>query len=92
MRNPGTSTKSSCCCLREKKVKPVLFAYKDARFGCLSRAAAVLIHHWFDLKEFMAANPGINNRLACLVREVMELPYLLPVFVVFACFGVHMVI
>ena len=78
--------------LEEKKVKPVLFAYKDARFGCLSRAAAVLIHHWSDLKEFMAANPGINNRLACLVREVMELPYLLPVFVVFACFGVHMVI
>ena len=89
---PWNKYKEFMLYLEEKKVKTVLFAYKDARFGCLSRAAAVLIHHWSDLREFMAANPGINNRLACLVREVMELPYLLPVFVVFACFGVHMVI
>ena len=77
--------------LEERNVNPVLFAYKDARFGCLSRAAAVFLHHWQDLKDLMSANPGVNNRLACLVREVMELPYLIPVFVVFACFGVHMV-
>ena len=77
--------------LEERETQPVLFAYKDARFGCLSRAAAVLIHHWTDLKDFLAANPGVNNRLACLVREVMELPYLLPVFAVWACYGVHLV-
>lgn len=77
--------------LKEREVQPVLFAYKDARFGCLSRAAAVLLHHWTDLKDFLAAFPGINNRLACLVREVMELSYLIPVFVVWACFGVHLV-
>ena len=73
--------------LEERNVNPVLFAYKDARFGCLSRAAAVFLHHWQDLKDLMSANPGVNNRLACLVREVMELPYLIPVFLVFACFG-----
>ena len=77
--------------LEERGVKPVLFAYKDARFGCLSRAAAVLLHHWTDLSDFLAAFPEINNRLACLVREVMALSYLTPVFITWACFGVHLV-
>ena len=39
----------------------------------------------------LALNPAINNRLACLVREVMELPYLQPVFAVIACLGVQLV-
>ena len=69
----------------------VLFSFKDSRFGCLSRAAAVLLFHWEHLKEFLALNPAINNRLACLVREVMELPYLQPVLAVIACLGVHLV-
>ena len=77
--------------LEERGIKSVLFAYKDARFGCLSRAAAVLLYHWTDLRDFLDTFPSINNRLACLVREVMELPYLVPVFVVWACFGVHLV-
>ena len=77
--------------LEKKGVTSVLFAYKDGRFGCLSRAAAVLLYHYDHLGDFLAENPHINNRLACLVREVMELPYLKVVFVVFACLGVHMV-
>ena len=77
--------------LEKKKASSVLFAYKDARFGCLSRAAAVLLYNFEYLSEFLAENPHINNRLACLVREVMDLPYLKVVFVVFACLGVHMV-
>ena len=68
-----------------------IFAYKNARFGRLSRAAAVLLYHWTDLRDFSDTFPSINNRLACLIREVMELPYLVPVFVVWACFGVHLV-
>ncbi|QQP49510.1 Hypothetical protein FKW44_010212, partial [Caligus rogercresseyi] len=40
---------------------------------------------------FLSQNPHISNRLACLVREVMELPYLKVVFVAFACLGVHLV-
>jgi hypothetical protein len=39
----------------------------------------------------MVTFPSINDRLAWLVSEVMELPYLIPVFVVWACFGVHLV-
>lgn len=69
----------------------MLVAYKDTRFGCLSQAAAVLLYNWTDLRDFLAPLPGINIRLVCLVREVMELPYLIPVFVVWACFGVHMI-
>ncbi|QQP50794.1 Hypothetical protein FKW44_011922, partial [Caligus rogercresseyi] len=54
-------------------------------------AAAVLIYHFNHLTEFLSQNPHINNRLACLVREVMELPYLKVVLVAFACLGVHLV-
>ncbi|KAI9548371.1 hypothetical protein NQZ68_010593 [Dissostichus eleginoides] len=77
--------------LEQRQVSSVLFSYKDSRFGCLSRAAAVLIYHFGHLTEFLSQNPRINNRLACLVREVMELPYLKVVLVVFACLGVHLV-
>ncbi|KAK1878430.1 Dihydroorotate dehydrogenase B (NAD(+)) catalytic subunit [Dissostichus eleginoides] len=77
--------------LEQRQVSSVLFSYKDSRFGCLSRAAAVLIYHFGHLTEFLSQNPHINNRLACLVREVMELPYLKVVLVVFACLGVHLV-
>ncbi|QQP38893.1 Hypothetical protein FKW44_019596 [Caligus rogercresseyi] len=77
--------------LEQRQVSSVLFSYKDSRFGCLSRAAAVLIYHFNHLTEFLSQNPHINNRLACLVREVMELPYLKVVLVAFACLGVHLV-
>ncbi|KAK5922719.1 hypothetical protein CgunFtcFv8_019959 [Champsocephalus gunnari] len=77
--------------LEQRQVSRVLLLYKDRRFGCLSRAAAVLIYHFGHLTEFLSQNPHINNRLACFVREVMELPYLKVVLVVFACLGVHVV-
>ncbi|KAI4829898.1 hypothetical protein KUCAC02_001558 [Chaenocephalus aceratus] len=76
--------------LEQRQVSSVLLSYKDSRFGCLSRAAAVLIYHFGHLTEFLSQNPHINNRLACLVREVMELPYLKVVLVVFACLGPHL--
>ncbi|KAJ8395923.1 hypothetical protein AAFF_G00026310 [Aldrovandia affinis] len=57
---------------------------------CL-KAAAVLIYHYDHVAEFLSQNPYINNRLACLVRELMELPYLKVVLMVFACLGVHLV-
>ena len=77
--------------LEERGAHAVLFSYKDNRFGCLPRAAAVLLFHWEHLREFLVVNPDINNRLACLVREVMNLPYLQPVLAVLACLGVHLV-
>ena len=69
----------------------VLFSYKDHRFGCLSRAAAVLLYNFDHLKTFLETNQQITNRLACLVRNLMELPYLKVVFCVMAIFGVHLI-
>ncbi|KAJ8367647.1 hypothetical protein AAFF_G00313990 [Aldrovandia affinis] len=43
------------------------------------------------LAEFLSQNPHIINCLACLVREVMELPYLKVVLMVFGCLGVNLV-
>ncbi|XP_057709633.1 uncharacterized protein LOC130927686 [Corythoichthys intestinalis] len=88
---PWNKNKEFMMFLEERGAKAVLFSYKDSRFGCLSRAAAVLLYHWPHLCEFLALNPSINNRLACLVREVMGLTYLKPVLAVFACLGVHLV-
>ena len=77
--------------LQQKEVKCTLFSYKDQRFGCLSRAAGVLLYNLPYLEQFLASNPHINNRLACLVRELLDLPYLKVVFCVFAAVGVHII-
>ena len=68
-----------------------LFAYKDARFGLLSRAAAIAHYHYDHISSFLDDFPDITNRLACLVREVMVLPYLKPVLVVWATLGLQLV-
>ena len=77
--------------LEQLGVPMVLFAYKDQRFGCLSRAASVLLFYYEHLSEFLNKNPQISNRLACLVREVLSLPYLKVIFAAFASFGIHLV-
>ena len=58
---------------------------------CLSKAAAVAIYNYDNIHSFLEDFPDINNRLACLVREVMALPYIKPVFVVWATLGLHLV-
>ena len=77
--------------LKKHGVPVVLFAYKDQRFGCLSRAAGVMVFYYDHLSEFLGKNPQICNRLACLVREVLALPYLKTVFAVFASFGIQLI-
>ena len=77
--------------LQERDLDGHLFAYKDARFGCLSKAAAVALYNFDNISNFLEDFPDINNRLACLVREVMVLPYIKPVFVVWAAIGMHLV-
>ena len=39
--------------LEQRNVSSVLFSYKDSRFGCLFRAAAVLIYNYDYLDEFL---------------------------------------
>ena len=77
--------------LKVHEVNKVLFSYKDQRFGCLSHAAAVLLFNFDMLSLFLKDNPSINNRLACLVRDLMELPYIKAVLVVFAAFGIQLI-
>ena len=77
--------------LQQKGVDMMLFSYKDQRFGCLSRAAGVLLFNMEWLAIFLGQNPQINNRLACLVRELLELPYLKVVFLVFAVIGLQVI-
>ena len=68
--------------LQQKEADITLFCYKDQWFGCLSKVRGVLLYNLPYLKQFLANNPNINNRLACLVREVLELPYLVLVLLI----------
>ena len=77
--------------LEERNIKTSLFAYKDQRFGLLGRASAVLLHNFPHLESFLADHPHISNKLACLVRELMNLPHLKVIYSVFALLGVQLV-
>ena len=59
--------------LNENSAHTVLFAYKDQRFGCLSRASAVVLYINEYLKEWLENNPSVTNRLACLVRDILKI-------------------
>ena len=48
-----------------------MFSYKDQRFGCLSRAAGVLLHNLPYIQMFLDENPHINNRLVRSVYSVV---------------------
>ena len=74
---------------KEGKIKEC--CYKDQRFGALSKASGVLLHNLPHLKQFLSIHPNINNKLACLVREVMDLPHLVVVLAAFAGIGIHVI-
>jgi hypothetical protein len=77
--------------LEQRGVELSLFSYKDARFGLLGRASAVLLHNYNHLEYFLSDHPHISNKLACLVRELMNLPHLKVIYSCFALLGVHLV-
>ena len=77
--------------LEQRELDLTLYSYKDHRFGCLSRAAAVLLNNFEHLAGFLSDNPHISNKLACLVRELMNLPHLRVVYCAFASLGVHLI-
>ena len=68
-----------------------LVLLQGPRFGCLSKAAAIVIYNVDNISEFLEQFPDINNILACLVREVMDLPYLRAVLVVLVTLGLQLV-
>ena len=67
------------------------FAYKDQRFGCLSRAAAVLLYIKNYLSQWLEKNPHITNRLACIVRDFLGVECRDVAFAVFATYGVQLI-
>ena len=73
--------------LKERDLEGHLFWYKDARFGFLSEASAVAIYNFENIASFLEDFPDLNNRLACLVREVIALPYIKAVLVVWVDIG-----
>ena len=77
--------------LEQRDIDITLFSYKDHRFGCLSRASAVLLFNYEHLEGFLAINPHISIKLACLVRELLNLLHLKVIYVAFALLGVHLI-
>ena len=76
----------------KKENKPVhLFPLKDARFGQLSKACAIMCYHWNDFTSFLETYSEITNKLACLVRDALHLDYVKVVIAVVATIGVHLV-
>ena len=59
--------------LRVRDCNGHLFSYKEGRFGCLSKAAAVALYNFDNISSFLEELPDINNPLAYLVRVVIML-------------------
>ena len=77
--------------LNQRGVNLTLFSYKDHRFGCLSRASAVLLFNYEHIRGFLSSNPHISNKLACLVRELLNLPHLKVIFTAFSILVIHLI-
>ena len=77
--------------LEEWGIPLTLFSYKDHRFGCLSRASAVLLYNYEHIAGFLASNPHITNKLACLVRELLTLPHMKVIFAAFSLLRIYLI-
>ena len=77
--------------LEQRGVPLTLFSYKDQRFGCLSRASAVLLYNYEHITGFLSSNPHISNKLACLVRELLTLPHMKVIFAAFSILGIYLI-
>lgn len=88
---PWNYNKQFAMYLDTNGIENVLFAYKDQQFGCLSRAAAILVYLLPSIEDFLESHPSVTNRLACIVRGFLDVEYLKPAFCVFAALGLHLV-
>ena len=68
-----------------------MFLYKDERFGCFPKACAVVLFSKDSLKAFLGKNTDIDNRLACIVRDILKQEYLPLVLAVIAAFGIQLI-
>ena len=68
-----------------------MFLYKDERFGCFPKACAVSLYSKDTLQDFLMNNTNIDNRLACLVRDIFHQEYAQLAMAVIAVFGIQMI-
>ena len=88
----GEYVMTRAACIDEQRGIPLtLFSYKDHRFGCLSRASAVLLFNYEHISGFLSSNPHISNKLACLVRELLNLPHMKVIYAAFSILGIHLI-
>jgi hypothetical protein len=86
--NRGEEFKRFCA---DQKKPYEMFLYKDERFGCFPKACAVVLFSQDMIQEFLLQNPSIDNRLACLVRDIYEQEYAKLAMAVVAVFGLQLV-
>jgi hypothetical protein len=86
--NRGEDFKKYCA---EQGKLYTMFLYKDERFGCFPKACAVSIYSRELLQEFLLSHPDIDNRLACLVRDIYSQDYLKLMMAVVAVFGLQLI-
>ena len=86
--NRGEEFKRFCT---EQDVCYEMFLYKDERFGCYPKACAVCIYSKEVLQNFLMTNTNIDNRLACLVRDIIDHEYALLSMTVVAVFGIQLI-
>ena len=52
---------------------------------------SVVLCHWDHFKRFLDTHDYITNKLACLVRDTMELEYIPTVLSVITAFGIQLI-
>ena len=72
-------------------VKYEMFLYKDERFGCFPKASAVALYHLDTLSDSLSANSNIDNRLACIIRDIVKQDYLPLALAVVASFVIQLI-
>jgi len=91
IQKPWNYNKDFCLSVRDQGKEVNLFHLKDARFGALSKSCAIMCYHWNDFYDFLEAHEYITNKLACLVRDALELEYIKIVAAVIAIIGIQLV-
>ena len=91
VQKPWNYHKDFVVYLKRNSKTPHLFHMKDARFGQLSRCCAIVAYHWHDFQSFLDSHDYISNKLACLVRDAMNLEYVQVVIAVVASIGMQLI-
>ena len=84
----GPGLKRFC---NENHVQYEMFLYKDERFGCFPKASAVVLYSCDIIQDYLYSHPDIDNRLACIVRDIFDQEYVKLCLTVVAAFGLQIV-